>query len=145
MRKQIYISLVTLSLFVALAVMPVHAQIQDAIRVSIPFAFVVGDKTMPAGEYTIKSLVNGSYYSRLLVRSKDGHDTVIVGAGVVEAKSVQRDAKLTFNRYGDQHFLSQVWAADSTYGRSLSKSDIEARVAQNSSQKDTVSVIVRYR
>jgi hypothetical protein len=140
MKKQIYISLMTLGLFAALVVLPAYAQFQNSITVSIPFAFVAGEKQMPAGEYTIKSLINGSLHAKTLIRSKDGRNVVIVGTILVEAKSVQEEAKVTFNRYGDQHFLSQVWTPETNFGRELPKSDVEAKVASSGAHKDKVSV-----
>ena len=140
MKKQIYISLMTFGLFTALVVAPVYAQFQNPITVSVPFAFVVGEKQMPAGEYTIKSLINGSLHSKMLIRSKDGRNAVIVSTMLAEANTIQKEAKLTFNRYGDQHFLSQVWTPDTNLGRALPKSDVEARIAGNGAHKDTVSV-----
>lgn len=140
MKKQIYISLITLTLFAAMAIAPVYAQFQEPITVNIPFSFVVGDKQMPAGEYTFKSLVNGSLHSKMLIRSKDGRNVAIVGTILVESKAAHKDAGLTFNRYGDQHFLSQVWSYDSSFGRELPKSDIEAKVLGGGAQKETASV-----
>jgi hypothetical protein len=140
MKKRIYTSILTLGLFIALTVMPANAQFENAITVSIPFEFAVGEKTMPAGEYTIKSLVNGSLQSRLLIRSKDGRNAAAFPTWTVEAKSIQKEARLTFNRYGDQYFLTQVWAPDTNIGRELPKSGIEARIANNAANKDRISI-----
>jgi len=123
-----------------LVVCPVYAQFQDTITVNIPFSFVAGEKQMPAGEYTFKSLVNGSLHSKVLIRSKDGRNVAIIGTILVESKAAHKDAALTFNLYGDQHFLSQVWSHDSSFGREIPKSEIEARVAGKGARKDTVSV-----
>ena len=140
MKKQIYSSLITLGLFAAMAVAPVYAQFQDPIRVNIPFAFVAGGKQMPAGEYRLTSLVNGSLHSRILIRSKDGQTAVIIGTILVEAKEANKGANLTFNRYGDQYFLSQVWSEDSRFGRQIPKSDVEVRVAASGANGSKVSV-----
>ena len=140
MKKRIHISLMALGLFVALAVVPVHAQFQDSISVSIPFAFMVGEKTLPAGDYTLKPANNTGMYSRLLIRSKDGETALIISTGVVQSSAAQKEAKLTFNHYGDQYFLSQVWTPGTEYGRQLSRSDIEASIAKSGAQKGTVSI-----
>jgi hypothetical protein len=142
MKKKIYISLMTLGLFVALAVIPVQAQFQNSITVSIPFAFVVGEETMPAGDYTLKPASNNGLYSKLLIRSRDGHTAMIISTGVVQAKEYQKEARLTFNRYGNQYFLSQVWTPETNYGRQLSKPGIEASIAKSGAQKNTVSIAV---
>ena len=46
--------LVTCSVFVALALVPVRAQSNSLVRVQVPFAFTAGGKTLPAGTYTIE-------------------------------------------------------------------------------------------
>jgi len=143
MKKQIYISLITLSLFVALSVAPVCAQFQAPMTVNIPFAFVVGDKTMPAGEYTFKPANDAGLYSRLLIRSKDGKTVAIISTGVIKAKAVQEEATVAFNRYGDQYFLYQIWTPGTDYVRQLRKSDIELKIAGSGARKDTVSVAAK--
>jgi hypothetical protein len=143
MKKQIYISLITLGLLTALAATPVYAQFQTPIKLSVPFAFTVGDKTMPAGEYTLKPANDAGLYSRLLIRSKDGKTVAIILTGVIQASAVQEEAKVTFNRYGDQYFLSQVWMPGTDYARQLRKSDVELRAASSGAQKETVSITAK--
>src|SRR6266487_3705763 len=48
------------------------AQPPEKIMVDVPFEFTVANKTLPAGNYTIKSLSP----SRLLIRSQNGHEAV---------------------------------------------------------------------
>jgi hypothetical protein len=48
--------------------------------------------------------------------------------------------KLVFNRYGDQYFLSKIWAASSDSGRELPKSRLEREVAQRLSEGGTTVV-----
>jgi DNA-binding MurR/RpiR family transcriptional regulator len=78
-----------------------------------------------------------------LIRSKDGKTVAIILTGVIQASAVQEEAKVTFNRYGDQYFLSQVWMPGTDYARQLRKSDVELRAASSGAQKETVSITAK--
>src|SRR6185295_1210296 len=67
-----FFTMLTLTLMMITATALVHA----------PFEFTVANKTMPAGNYTIRSLSP----SRLLIRSEDGHEAVIASVFAVQAK-----------------------------------------------------------
>ncbi len=49
-------ALTTLSLFVTLAVVSVHAQSDARLNVNIPFEFSARNKVLPVGEYTVGPL-----------------------------------------------------------------------------------------
>ena len=95
------------------------AQAQTALNFktfAVPFSFKVGNKVLPAGEYKITAdnqvirvqQMNGKENAVSLVQRTRG------------ANHNLSDAKLTFRRYGDQYYLSQVWLPDSL-GRELKK------------------------
>lgn len=95
------------------------AQAQTALKFktfAVPFSFKVGDKVLPAGEYRITAenqiirvqQINGKENAVSLTQRTRGANHNLSGA------------KLTFRRYGDQYYLSQVWLPDSL-GRELKK------------------------
>ena len=49
MKKQILVTLITISFFVMVAATPARAQTGGLLKVHIPFTFAVGDKTLPSG------------------------------------------------------------------------------------------------
>jgi hypothetical protein len=102
------------------------AQTPEQITIDLPFEFTVARQTLPAGNYTIKSLSP----SRLLIRSRDGHEAVIASVYAVQAKETPADARLVFLRYGDQHFLYRMFVPGTDMGRQLSPSRIEVRLAK---------------
>jgi hypothetical protein len=80
---------------------------------TIPFAFNVGNKNLPAGKYTIIVLNPTSDRRVLQIRSADGRSTAITHTtGVIGQLS--EDAKLTFHRYGDRYFFAQAQMAGET-------------------------------
>ena len=74
---------------------------------TIPFAFNVGDKTLPAGRYTITVLNPASDRKILQLRSTSGRATAMILTTSVTGNPVE-DAKLVFHRYGDRYFFAQA-------------------------------------
>ena len=128
MRKQLFGTLATLSLLFALTIVSVEAQSKNRITAHVPFDFQVGEKTLPAGDYSVKRLSQNA----LLVESADGQQSAIAQAprsvtGNVNAKpSVE---KLVFRQYGDQYFLAQVWMIRGSNGRAINMSGAERKAA----------------
>jgi hypothetical protein len=110
-----------LKLFTVLAVLllttaaTVHAQTEV---INIPFNFNVGNKTLPAGEYAARRNRTDSDAIWLL-QSKDSHLTALFITTAVQASKTQNRTKLIFNKYGSQHFLSQIWITGNNSGREL--------------------------
>jgi hypothetical protein len=95
------------------------AQAQTALNFktfAVPFSFKVGDKVLPAGEYKITA-----ENQIIRVQQINGKENAV--SLTQRTRGVNHnlsDAKLTFRRYGDQYYLSQVWLPDSL-GRELKK------------------------
>jgi hypothetical protein len=104
------------------------AQAQELLVVNIPFDFVAGNVTLPAGEYSIK--VSAPERVLLLMDRKNPASSAFMNTNTVVMTEIQTESKLIFNRYGDRYFLSQVWAAGSSRGRQLMKSAREKEMAQ---------------
>jgi len=104
------------------------ARAQEPLAVNIPFAFVVGNATLPAGEYRVQKRDGNA--DVLLIHCLDPSESAVVITNAAEAKELQSESKLLFNRYGNRYFLSQVWTAGSMRGRQLLKSPREKEMAQ---------------
>ena len=115
-----------IGLFATLACAGLHAQTMD-LKANIPFNFRMGEKVMPAGQYTI-------HHSEGLVtvREQGGSNAVMT---FLTMATIRRDTPktgaLVFNRYGENYFLSKIWSSYSRDGRSLSKSNREKEMARN--------------
>jgi hypothetical protein len=103
---------IALTLTVLLGVgMNALAQDSDRVVVKVPFEFVAGTKTLPAGTYTISRVSPGTN-SSLIVKSYDNGAFVLP----VEADTVNGGSpKLTFEEVGGKHFLSKVETPDRIY------------------------------
>jgi hypothetical protein len=125
MKKQAFA--LAVGLLVSIAVAGVcHAQ-QPVLGTNIPFAFQVGDKTLPAGEYSVKSMSNGTSDVQL-IRQKHGDALTVVLTMAVDPKDGKSEPELIFNQYGNSYFLSQIWTG-AGQGRELSKSKREKEAA----------------
>lgn len=76
-------------------------------RADIPFAFTVGEKSLPAGVYVVSILNPASDRPALRVRSVDGRSSAIVQTVGVGGNRAE-NSKLVFRRYGDRHFFAQA-------------------------------------
>ena len=123
--------LLALCLLTVGAGMVANAQIESGVTIqaSIPFAFVVGDTTLPAGNYTIKVL-DGDSTHVLELRSVIGHTSVAFETQNTETRGsrVVNKSELVFHRIGDKYFLSQVWMAGIASGSELAKSRMEKKL-----------------
>ncbi len=145
MKKQASIAFMMLSLMLSVAATLVTAQSSSHfMRVTIPFEFAVGNRTLPPGEYIVKR----NFPDRpemLLIQSLDGDSSQYVLTSNVQSKTTQSDSKLIFHRYGDRYFISQIWTAGDSAGRELHKSGRERAVAselgKNTVEGQTVTVI----
>jgi hypothetical protein len=136
MKKRAF---VTATLFVfSLIVAAQVAQAEEPMLVSIPFAFVAGNETLPAGEYRVEKLHGNSEV--VLIRCTDACGTVMVLSNASQAKETQTQSKLIFNHYGNRYFLSQVWSAGSIRGRQIppSRREKEALQAATTGTKEQV-------
>ena len=123
MRKQTFRLFFGVSLLVLLAVVSAGANSGINVRATIPFDFTVGDKTLPAGTYTVRSI---NSYGVLAIRSEDYTQDTLIVTNAVEAQNEPEPAKLTFRKYGDLYFLAEVWGYDA--GRDVTKSRKERQV-----------------
>ena len=124
MRKQFFRTFIMSGLFMIAAAGSMFAQAPLKVVVDVPFDFVIGDKTLPAGEYSVKSIASGRA-DTLLVQSADRRSASIILTHGVQAASVQKEAKLLFTQRGNRYFLSQVWTPGISVGRMIPKSRLQ--------------------
>jgi hypothetical protein len=124
MAKQMIktLSMLMLLAVVALATAAVSAQSPRRVVASIPFTFTVGDKAMPAGTYKIQPVSFGSGILRI-AGAETSQSTVRLTSSLHRLNGTK--GKLVFHRYGDEYFLSEIWAPGETDGHRLVKSKRE--------------------
>jgi frataxin-like iron-binding protein CyaY len=133
MKKKMITFLAVAMFAMTLAVASVHAQNAGSLSVTVPFQFAAAGKTLPAGDYYVHRTLDGA---RVIVRieSKDGSISVYTQTHGVQTRQIQDESKLVFNKYGEQFYLSQVWAAGRSTGEELTRTSQE-RVLRHETAK----------
>lgn len=119
----------------ALALAPAPAR-ADTIRCQVPFSFTVHGKTLPPGQYTFSDDA-----SVLLVRGLN--DGVVNLTNRLESPT-EEQAKVVFEKDGDDYILKQAWMGDGT-GRELllPKTSQEHRRSARNGEDERVVVAAR--
>lgn len=116
-------SLLTLILLACTAAYGQLTSIGDShaivLTVKVPFEFVVGNQTFPAGTYRFRSLLNSvpgrDTIDILEVRGTEGLVYQAIVTDVVGGEQ-SNDLKLVFVRRGGRAFLSEVWEPGKAFG-----------------------------
>ena len=148
MKKKLYMLVTIMALLAGAGLSSANAQTQSSgqLKATIPFAFSVGNQTMPAGEYTVRCTNPSSDVKVLQLRSSDGHESVLVRTSSVIGK-LQGGARLVFYRYDDQYFFAQAWLPSDSIGMQAPKSRNENRMARelapNKHAKEEVALSIK--
>ena len=133
-------ALAVLVMATTLAVVPTHAQQHNQMTLNIPFAFTVGDTTLPAGTYLVlRPLTTSGAY---MIRSVDGKGNALVLSPSSQQARKEEPAKLVFNAYDGEYFLAQIWMPWSTSGADLAASRHEKRLARAGDRSHVVALVV---
>lgn len=141
MKNQILRSIAIFGLFFMLAMTSVQAQTPSRVEVKIPFDFAIGKVQFKAGTYSFKKVTDNT----LTVRDVNGKGTTLVDAPLtIGSRDYKAGARLVFNQYGNQYFLSQVWLSGDT-GRQLfsnaeTKAAREYKLANNNAKPQRVEL-----
>lgn len=105
-------------LFGALAI-GVKAQAVDQITVKVPYSFVVGDKTLPAGNYRVNR-VSPNNQNELVLSSFDNKVGVLVVAGETE-DAHGTTPELVFEDIGGEHLLTKIQTTEHVFAVPVSR------------------------
>lgn len=132
---------VALSLFVMLTVVSVSAQTAKQLSARVPFDFTVGQKTLPAGKYTIyRTSVNTT--DGFLMRDENGRVAVVFKTHAVQGLEHPAKGRLEFRRLGDQYFLARFWADGDDAGRELEQLTLEFIIAKGPALKGVTAEVL---
>ena len=126
MKKQsLAASVALLVSIVAASASFAHSRVLSA---NIPFAFEAGNKTLPAGQYQIESVITGDGTLHR-IRRVDSKGQALVSSIRVTSKNEKAVQKLVFHRYGRSYFLAEIWNGDGRV-RQLFESEQEKEAAR---------------
>ena len=137
MKKQALRTFTMLNLVLMLTAVSVCAQSERSGVLNIPFNFIVGGRTLPAGEYTVEPNKKDSH-NVWLVQSREGNACALFATMPVRSNQTQEETKLVFRKYGDQYFFSQIWTPGGNTGRELLMPLLERELAKNATERKTI-------
>jgi hypothetical protein len=114
-----------------------NAEIQPVIAVTMPFEFVAGKTTLPAGKYIVKR-ISDQPFDVLMITSYDRGTSVLVNPVAMDNASTYKPT-VKFNIVEDRHYLSGIQTADYVYNFRVSR---PVTLAATAKPHDTVSVSV---
>lgn len=104
------------------------AENKDGVEVTLPFKFVIGGKTLPAGTYTVRNASN-DLSGPLMITNRDKKERVFVLPYVSESASTTGKPELSFQRGGEGYFLSSIRTSWYIYRFPVSQSALTEAVA----------------
>jgi hypothetical protein len=91
-----------------------HAQVSDPVEFTVPFAFTVGNSTMPPGSYEIRrDTDNGTVYR---LESTKKHIGTLFEVEPSSMNKPPAKTEVVFKRYGEGYVLKSVWEEGSSDG-----------------------------
>ncbi len=125
--------------FAAVACTGLRAQSVD-LQAAIPFDFHAGDRLLPAGDYVI----HGQGPVVLLRGADNGKPAFALMTISAESRDASGHARLDFNRYGDEYYLTAVWDSSSQAGRQIPPTARQKELAKrgNVPVRDTVALTI---
>jgi len=123
-----------LMMALAVTMLPMFATAQfkssDKIVAQVPFEFVVANKPVPAGEWTVQAATADA---RLVtIRNGDAKMSLLANISPIETRKTAGAPALVFHKYGDRYFLygMKIEGTDILYRMPVNKAEAELR-AQN--------------
>lgn len=134
--------IVAIMMLVGVVAVTAEAQVfgTQRMRARIPFAFNVGAKSLPAGEYTITVLNPASDRKVLQIRSTDGRSSAVIQTNELNVDA-REQATLVFNRYGDRYFFAQAQMDGDSTTLAAVKSSAERNTEQAVASKARVATV----
>ncbi len=105
------------------------AQEALAIRAKVPFDFTVGNTSVAAGEYMV---TRDAARNSMRITSVDTGAALQIVRLPAEKNTTGLRYALVFHRYGDRHFLREIWTGDTANGTRvpMSRAEKELMAAQ---------------
>ena len=121
--KSLTMTVMIVTVALATAVVSANAQSQRRLSANVPFDFVIGEKTLPAGEYGASLTSNDG--STVVIQRDYSSDAAVRLTNSINPKPNKTQARLVFHRYGQTYFLAEVWTGSDDIGRQLLQSKQE--------------------
>lgn len=137
MKNRVFATLSCMTLFTAAAA---FAQSNGLMHADIPFEFRVGNTTLPAGYYEVRTQFAPGI---LVIRCYECNAAALVMTATVEAREKRETGALVFNRHDGKYALANVWNPGNE-GRKLLKTKADREWARDRSHpSETIALALR--
>ncbi|MGB8325048.1 MAG: hypothetical protein WCE52_18980 [Candidatus Acidiferrum sp.] len=128
-----------LFVFAAALLLTTAAKAQTtAVKADVPFDFVVGENSYPAGQYDLKSINDNG--TMLVRNAQESAVDNFQSSHVCTHTTPSQKTELVFLRLGGNYFLYQIWIEGRESGREFSKSHSYMQLAKNHEKPEVLIV-----
>src|SRR5882724_11175525 len=144
LREKLINAVLALSILTVVAVATASAQLPGTrTSAQIPFDFMVGEQTLPAGMYQVRRIGDDPYL--LCIQNvDDSRNVMIFNTSLLDDRVSIRQSALVFHRYGNIYFLAEIWSPYEGIARELHPSEqersMERDLASNNKVRQSQSV-----
>jgi hypothetical protein len=97
-----------------------NAQITGQIRAHINHSFVIGNTTLPPGDYVFQYLAD-SDLSVMTANSENDKTTVVFAVETVTDNHMPNHSEIVFRKYGNTEFLDKIFEVGSKAGAKVTE------------------------
>ena len=135
-------ALPVLVLAMVLTPMIAFAQTSNSLKADVPFDFMVGGKTIPAGKCIVRPI--GLAGGTLQVANTSDNSSTFVVSNSSESLQIAEESVLVFHKYGDRYFLSSIRRGGSARGYQIPESTVEKELrAKNLSAPSEIQLAAK--
>ena len=132
-------NLLRTSLAAVLTAAAAYAQGPTPLQANVPFDFIVGNRMLSAGQYTVDQ---GTVLGAVVIRCSDCKGAAIAIGPALHSSVTWNEGRLVFHRHGNTYFLVEVWGPGQG-GRQIPKSSRERELSARAGHPVTILAALR--
>lgn len=107
------------------------AQNGSPVSFEVPFEFQANGETFSSGKYNLRKISSDIY----LLSGEESEEKILIrGHASLPYENAVNAEKLVFNKYGDSHFLREVYARRGAFGFMLNETKTEKKIRKGVSE-----------
>jgi hypothetical protein len=109
-RQSVNVSWVFFAIVLVVGFSASVVRADELVVAHVPFAFIVGESRLPAGDYTVKEMDDDP--SVISITSADGHQSAFMLTMASSSTETPAQPRLMFEKFDNQYFLARVIPAE---------------------------------
>jgi hypothetical protein len=134
-RNTANLALLLAGLFFAVLCAPrLHAQIVNEVRANIDHSFIIGNTTLPPGQYTFRVMPDSDLSIMTVTSQNDKTSVAFIVQNTIDSHTPAH-TELIFRKYGNTEFLNKIFELGNKLGAEVTESSHEeARLVKQGQQ-----------